>query len=61
MERADLLPQAEISEFCGRWRIVELALFGSVLRSDFGPESDPHLRGDVGTPEGLVDVVRHHP
>lgn len=40
MERTDLLPQSEISEFCRRWRIVELALFGSVLRSDFGPESD---------------------
>ena len=40
MERTDLIPQAEISDFCGRWRIVELALFGSVLRSDFGPDSD---------------------
>jgi predicted nucleotidyltransferase len=35
-----LLPQAEISEFCRRWQIAELALFGSALRSDFGPESD---------------------
>jgi len=40
MEQPDLLPQAEISEFCRRWRIAELALFGSALRSDFGPESD---------------------
>ena len=40
MEKSDVLPQAEISEFCRRWRISELALFGSVLRSDFGPESD---------------------
>lgn len=29
-----------LREFCGRWRIAELALFGSVLRDDFGPESD---------------------
>ena len=29
-----------ISDFCKRWMIVELALFGSVLRDDFGPESD---------------------
>jgi predicted nucleotidyltransferase len=34
------LPQAEIAEFCRRWHISELALFGSVLRDDFGPESD---------------------
>lgn len=34
------LPQAKIAEFCQRWKINEFALFGSVLRSDFGPESD---------------------
>lgn len=32
--------QDEITAFCKRWQIVELALFGSVLRDDFGPESD---------------------
>ena len=32
--------QEEITGFCERWEIVELALFGSVLRDDFGPESD---------------------
>lgn len=30
----------EIAAFCRRWRITEFALFGSVLRDDFGPESD---------------------
>lgn len=29
-----------IREFCERWRIVELALFGSVLRADFNASSD---------------------
>ncbi len=37
---AGVLPMAEIRAFCQRWRITELALFGSVLRDDFGPESD---------------------
>lgn len=32
--------QHEIAAFCQRWQIVELALFGSILRDDFGPESD---------------------
>ena len=32
--------QDEIAAFCKRWRIVELAVFGSVLRDDFGPDSD---------------------
>ena len=27
-------------DFCRRWRISELALFGSVLRDDFDPDSD---------------------
>jgi uncharacterized protein len=26
--------------FCQRWQINELSLFGSVLREDFGPDSD---------------------
>lgn len=32
--------QAQITAFCRRWHIRELALFGSALREDFGPESD---------------------
>ncbi len=27
-------------EFCRKWKVREFALFGSVLRDDFGPESD---------------------
>jgi predicted nucleotidyltransferase len=34
------LPTAAITQFCRRWKIRELALFGSVLRADFGPASD---------------------
>lgn len=30
----------EIAKFCQRWKIRELALFGSALRDDFGPDSD---------------------
>ncbi len=30
----------DLTEFCRRWMIVELAVFGSVLRPDFRPESD---------------------
>ena len=35
-----LLPQKKIADFCHRWQINELALFGSVLRDDFEPDSD---------------------
>lgn len=29
-----------IRDFCQRWRVTEFALFGSILRTDFGPDSD---------------------
>lgn len=34
------VPKERIAEFCRRNRIRRLAFFGSVLRDDFGPESD---------------------
>lgn len=34
------LPIEKIAEFCDRWQIIEFALFGSVLRDDFRPDSD---------------------
>ena len=34
------VPREEIAAFCRRHRIRRLSLFGSVLRHDFGPESD---------------------
>ncbi|MFO0137863.1 MAG: nucleotidyltransferase family protein [Cyanobacteriota bacterium] len=34
------LPVERVADFCQRWRLRELALFGSVLRTDFHPDSD---------------------
>lgn len=34
------LPEEEIADFCRRHGISRLALFGSVLRDDFQPDSD---------------------
>lgn len=34
------LPKMAIDLFCQRWKVAELALFGSVLREDFGASSD---------------------
>lgn len=39
MRRIDIAPEI-IAECCRRWYITRLSLFGSVLRDDFGPESD---------------------
>ncbi|NJL38739.1 MAG: DNA polymerase subunit beta [Leptolyngbyaceae cyanobacterium RM2_2_4] len=30
----------QLAEFCQRWHVYELALFGSVLRDDFSADSD---------------------
>ena len=30
----------DIEAFCRKWQVTEMALFGSVLREDFRPESD---------------------
>lgn len=34
------LPIEKIVEFCDRWQVTEFALFGSILRDDFRPDSD---------------------
>jgi len=34
------IPESAIAEFCRRHGVARLALFGSILRDDFGPESD---------------------
>ena len=32
--------RSRVEEFCGRWRVAELAFFGSVLRDDFRADCD---------------------
>jgi len=34
------IPREALDAFCRSWKIKELALFGSVLRKDFGEQSD---------------------
>lgn len=53
------VPMDKIKDFCGKWKIKEFSLFGSVLREDFRPESDIDVL--VGFEENvgwsLYDVV----
>jgi predicted nucleotidyltransferase len=54
------IPQDQIATFCQKWQITELALFGSVLRPDFRPDSDIDVLARFG-PEAqttLFDMVR---
>lgn len=34
------ISQDWLAQFCREWKVRELALFGSILREDFGPDSD---------------------
>jgi predicted nucleotidyltransferase len=34
------IDRPKVEDFCRRWKITELAFFGSVLRDDFRPDSD---------------------
>ena len=51
------LPQDKVAAYCRRWEIAELSLFGSVLRDDFGPDSDVDVlvRFDPTARRGLSD------
>lgn len=53
------LPRQAIEEYCRRWKIVRLEFFGSVLRDDFGPESDIDLlvSFDPDNRWSLLDLV----
>jgi len=42
------IPHEEIAEFCRKWGIGRLAFFGSVVRDDFGPESDVDVLVEFG-------------
>ncbi len=59
MTTAIVFPEEAIAAFCQRWKIAELAVFGSVLREDFGPESDVDVlvtfEQDAGW--GLLDKI----
>ena len=37
------IPDEQIADFCHRWKIVRLEIFGSAIRDDFSPTSDIDL------------------
>jgi len=54
------IPKRHIADFCQRHHICRLALFGSVLRDDFNPESDVDVLVEFvpGTRVGLIRLAR---
>src|SRR5579883_1140844 len=63
------IPREQFDEFCRRWRIAELRVFGSALRDDFrqdsdldllvtfAPDADPSLLDHVAMEEELTSIV----
>ncbi len=49
----------KLRDFCRRWKITEFSLFGSVVRNDFGPESDVDVMVtfEKGAPWTLFSMV----
>jgi predicted nucleotidyltransferase len=45
----------QIVEFCQTWQVTEFALFGSVLRDDFRPDSDIDVMVDFA-PEARITL-----
>ncbi len=50
----------KISRFCRGWKIAEFSFFGSVLRDDFGPDSEIDVLVSFGPDAGwsLLDHVQ---
>lgn len=60
MSRAKIdIPKDKIAAFCRTHHIRRLALFGSVLRDDFRPESDVDVlvEFEPGHPVGLIRLA----
>ncbi|OGP60875.1 MAG: nucleotidyltransferase [Deltaproteobacteria bacterium RBG_13_61_14] len=54
------IPKEKIAEFCRKHRIRQLALFGSILREDFRPDSDIDIlvEFEPGQEPGLLALAR---
>ena len=50
------LDDRAIADFCRRNHIVRLSLFGSVLREDFGPDSDVDMLVEFA-PDAVVTLL----
>jgi len=54
------IDRERIAEFYRRWNVTEFSLFGSVLREDFGPDSDVDVLVSFREEShwGLFDICR---
>jgi len=53
-----VLPEAEIAEICRRYKVKELAVFGSAARGEMRPDSDIDLLVEF-LPDANIDLLQH--
>lgn len=60
MDIPDIIPLDKIAAFCQKWRITEIAVFGSVLGADFNENSDIDflITFSPETRIGLLDLAQ---
>jgi uncharacterized protein len=53
------ISESKLVELCRKWKVIELSLFGSILRDDFGPDSDVNIlvSFDPAAPWSLWDLM----
>jgi uncharacterized protein len=57
--RAEIpIPTERLADFCGKWKIADLRVFGSALREDFRPDSDLDLLVRF-TPDADWSLIDH--
>jgi hypothetical protein len=54
------IPEERVTDYCRRWKVAEMAIFGSALREDFGPGSDIDILVSFNADArwSLFDLVR---
>lgn len=54
-----LVSDNRIADFCQRWKIAEMSVFGSVVRKDFRPDSDIDVlvSFEAGAGWSLLDLM----
>jgi uncharacterized protein len=57
-DRLQVSPET-LAQFCAQWQVMELALFGSILRSDFRVDSDVDVLVTfaTGAKLSLLDLI----
>jgi uncharacterized protein len=53
------ISESKLAELCRKWKVIELSLFGSILRDDFGPDGDVDIlvSFDPAAPWSLWDLM----